>query len=84
MKQWVVYIIQTQSGALYTGITNDLEKRLAAHAGKRTGARFFRFSGPAKVVYQEKAANRSTSSQRERAIKKMTRSEKLQLISKNW
>lgn len=84
MKQWFVYIIQAESGKLYTGITNDLDKRLDAHANKRKkgkGARFFHFSGPAGIVYQEKQENRSTASQRECAIKKMTRAEKIQLIS---
>jgi putative endonuclease len=80
MKQWVVYIIQAKSGVLYTGITNDLEKRLNAHANM-TGARFFRFSGPAQLVYSEEQENRSVASRRECEIKKMTRAEKLQLIA---
>lgn len=83
MKLWVVYIIQAKSGKLYTGITNDLEKRLDAHTNKRTGARFFHFSGPARIVYQEKQENRSSASIRECEIKKMTRAEKVQLISQS-
>lgn len=80
MKKWTVYIIQTESGKFYTGITNDLEKRLDAHKNKRTGARFFHFSSPAHVVYQEKHENRSSASKRECQIKKLTRAEKLILI----
>lgn len=73
---WMVYIIQAKSGKLYTGITNNMERRLTAHAGKK-GARFFHFSSPEKVVFQELHSNRSEATKREIAIKKMTRKEKL-------
>lgn len=74
-KKWFVYIIQAKSGKLYTGITNDMERRLAAHASKK-GARFFHFSGPEKVLFQELHPNRSEAAKREMAIKKMNRKEK--------
>lgn len=77
--KWVVYIIQAKSGKLYTGITNNMERRLKAHSGKK-GARFFHFSCPEKVVFQELHPNRSEASKRELAIKKMTRIEKLSLL----
>lgn len=76
---WEVYMIQTECGKLYTGITNNLERRFEAHQ-KGTGARFFYFSGPNKIVYRETHPNRSEASKRESAIKKMTRQEKLLLI----
>lgn len=79
--KWVVYIIQAKSGKLYTGITNNMERRLKAHSGKK-GARFFHFSYPEKIVFQELHLNRSEASKREIAIKKMTRSEKFFLIGK--
>lgn len=77
---WTIYIIETSSGKLYTGITNNLEKRFEKHK-KKKGARFFNISKPQKIVYQEKAANRSEASKREAAIKKLKRSEKLLLIN---
>lgn len=80
-SSWTVYIIETESGKLYTGITKDLEKRFAAHQNKPTGARFFRISRPKKVVYTETCRNRSEATKREIAIKKMTKQQKLQLIS---
>lgn len=73
---WMVYIIQTESGKLYTGITNDLEKRFTAHKNKK-GARYFHLSSPEKVLYREEYPNRSEASKRECAIKKMTRKDKL-------
>lgn len=79
-KEWKVYIIQAESGKLYTGITNDLEKRFASHLGEKKGARFFHFSSPEKIVYTEPQPDRSHASIREAAIKKMTRQEKLALI----
>lgn len=79
LNTWVVYIIQAKSGKLYTGITNNMESRLAAHKNSK-GARFFHFSGPEKVLYQEHHPNRSEASKREHAIKKMSRQEKLMLI----
>ncbi len=58
-SEWVVYMIQTQSGKLYTGITNDLERRFNAHQTKRKGARFFHFSKSEKIVFSESQPNRS-------------------------
>jgi putative endonuclease len=81
---WTVYIIQTHSGKLYTGITNCLETRLKAHSSQKGGAKFFRLSSPQKVVYTESHPNRSEASKRESAIKKMTRLEKIQLFSNEF
>lgn len=81
---WTVYIIQTKSGKLYTGITNNLTRRFAEHQGlqkKGKGARFFHFSNPEKIIYQESLPNRSEASKREVAIKKMCRKDKLSLRS---
>lgn len=77
---WVVYIIQTESGQLYTGITNDLERRFAAHQNS-SGARFFHFSSPQKIIFQEPHPNRSSATKREIAIKKLSREQKLSLIN---
>lgn len=79
-EKWVVYMIQAESSKFYTGITNNIERRFAAHAGKK-GARFFHFSCPEKIVYQEFHPNRSEAAKREIAIKKMTRQEKMLLTA---
>jgi len=80
-NEWVVYLIQTHSGKIYTGITNHLERRFEAHRKQKKGARFFRISGPEKVVRIERFADRSEASKRECAIKKMSRAEKLALVA---
>jgi putative endonuclease len=79
-KKWIVYLIQTVSGKIYTGITNDLDRRLEAHRNRKRGARFFRISRPKNVLRTEEFSNRSEATKREHAIKKMSRSEKLKLI----
>lgn len=80
-SSWEVYIIQAQSGKLYTGITTDFDRRFAEHANDASkGAKFFRISAPDKVLYRQKCPNRSAASKREAEIKKMTRAEKLILI----
>ena len=79
-RGWTVYIIQTRSGKLYTGITVDLERRLAQHRAGSRGAKFFRMSGPEDVVFREWHADRPAALRREREIKRMSRVEKLGLI----
>ena len=77
---WTVYVIQTESGKFYTGITLDLERRLGEHRVGSRGAKFFRTSPPKRVVYEERHAERSGALRREREIKSMSRAEKLELI----
>lgn len=77
---WEVYLIQAESGKLYTGITTDLDRRFQDHQKGKKGARFFRFSSPEKILLRESFPNRSSATKRELEIKKMTRKEKLDLI----
>ena len=77
-KQWVVYILECKDGTLYTGITDDLERRLAAHnAGK--GAKYTRGRGPLRLHYKENCEDHSHALRREYAIKQLPRAEKLAL-----
>ena len=66
-------------GTLYTGITNHLDARLAAH-NSGAGAKYTRGRWPVKLVYHERQANRSRATKREREIKKWPRAKKLALI----
>ncbi len=75
---WCVYMLRCADGSLYTGITDNLEKRLAAHrAGK--GAKYTRGRGPLELVYTEQQPDKSCALRRELMIKKLTRQEKLKL-----
>lgn len=79
-KLWKLYIIQTKSGKLYTGITLDLEKRFKEHLFSKRGAKFFRTDKPKEIVYSESLPDRSTAQKREAQIKKMNRTQKLNLV----
>jgi len=76
---WQVYIIRCSDGTLYTGITRDIERRLAQH-GSSAGAKYFRGRRPEAVVYLEGGHDRSSASRREARIKQLSRTDKLRLI----
>lgn len=79
---WHVYMIQTKSGKLYTGITNNLQRRFYDHEHSKKGARFFHFSEPQKIVFNELHPTRSQATKREIAIKRMSKTEKIALTKK--
>ena len=79
-KNWVVYILQCRDGTLYTGITDDLEHRMKAHAQGR-GAKYTRGRGPLTLRYTEHCEDHSAAARREYRIKQLTRQEKLLLIA---
>lgn len=79
-REWIVYIIETGGGQLYTGITTDVERRLQEHKQGSKGAKYFSLTRPRDVVFQERHPDRSSASRREAAIKKLTRQQKLVLI----
>ncbi len=73
------YILRCADGTLYTGWTNDLEKRLAAHnAG--TGSKYTRTRRPAELVFYEEFETKEQAMSREWHIKRLSREEKLALI----
>lgn len=78
--QWFVYMVICRDQTLYTGITKDLEKRLAEHNNNLYGAKYTRYRRPVQIVYREKHPSRSAATKRELDIKKMSRAEKLQLV----
>ncbi len=76
---WQVYIILCSDASLYTGISNDVDRRLLQHAEQR-GAKYFRGRQPEQLVYLESGHDRSSASRREAAIKKLKRPAKERLI----
>ena len=81
MSGWWVYILRCGDGTLYTGMTDDPERRLAAHRGH--GAKYTRGRGPLELVYSEACGTRGDALRREAAIKRLPRAKKLRLIEKN-
>jgi putative endonuclease len=78
---WTVYIIRCDDNSLYTGITTELERRFQEHLNHPRGAKYFNGRKPLEVVYSENDHTRSSALQREAAIKKLSRDEKLRLIT---
>lgn len=79
-KQWYVYILRCRDHTLYTGITDDVTRRLEQHnSGK--GAKYTRGRGPVELIYQETLPTKGDALRRELAIKAMTRAQKLELIA---
>lgn len=79
---WTVYILRCGDNTLYTGITNDLPRRLAAHRSGK-GAKYTRGRGPLTLLYTEEQPDRSAASRREAAIKTLSRAEK-EALAASW
>ena len=75
-----VYILRCGDGSLYTGWTNDLSRRLAAHQSGK-GGKYTRSHLPVALAYQEAVATPEEARKREWAIKQLSRREKLALIA---
>jgi putative endonuclease len=72
--EWFVYMVRTARGALYTGITTDVNRRFSEHqAGAPKGARSLRGKGPLELVYHSSVGNRSQASRVEWRIKQWPR-----------
>ena len=78
---WYLYILRCKDNTLYTGITNDVEKRLEAHRSGK-GAKYTRGRTPLELVYREECCDHSAALKRELEIKALPREEKLKMIQK--
>ena len=75
---WSVYVLRCADGTLYTGITNNLERRLKAH-NSGTGAAYTRARRPVTLLWSEPASGKSEALKRELYIKRLPRERKLEL-----
>ena len=73
------YIVRCKDGSLYTGWTNDIEKRIKAH-NEGKGAKYTKSRRPVKLVYYEEFQTKEEAMKREYAIKHMRRKEKEKII----
>ena len=76
---YYVYMLKCADGSLYTGYTNDLQKRVGVHNSGR-GAKYTKSRLPVRLVYSEEHESKSSALKREAEIKKLTRSQKERLI----
>lgn len=77
---YYVYILKCADQTLYTGITTDLKRRITEHNSSKLGAKYTAYRRPVKMVYSAKFKNRAEASAEEFRIKKLTKSQKLELI----
>jgi putative endonuclease len=75
-----VYILLCRDGSFYTGYTKNLDKRTRLHENNK-GARYTRMHKPKRVAYLELFDSRAKAMKREKAIKKMSHQQKLNLIN---
>ena len=76
---YFVYLLLCKDNSIYTGITNDLERRLEQHK-TGTASRYTRARGVRRLLYSEKQPGRSEALKREAQIKRLPREKKLDLI----
>jgi len=79
-ETWYVYMVRCSDGSLYTGITNNLEKRIAAHNSEKGGARYTRSRRPVELIYSKQAGSRAAAARQEYQLKKLPRSQKKGLV----
>jgi len=79
MRSWHVYVVKCRDGTLYTGATNDLERRLNDH-NRGKGCRYTGGRWPVKLLHCESFRSKSSALRREALIKGLSRVEKMLLI----
>lgn len=77
---WYAYVIRTEKGHLYTGITTDIQRRFREHASGKKGAKFFRTSAPVELIFKKRFKDRSSASIFEAKFKALKRREKLNYL----
>lgn len=81
---WYVYIVRTNRGHLYTGITQDVARRFIEHnKGGKKAAKYLRGKGPLKLVFQQEIGSRSSALKAECALKKLPKQQKESLTNKS-
>ena len=81
-KVWIVYILRCSDDSLYTGITNNIEKRFSVH-NQGTAAKYTRSRRPVKLITTSAKMNRSDAMRLEIKIKKMPRAKKIATLEKH-
>jgi len=80
---WFLYLIRCKDGALYTGITTDVDRRFAEHQSGK-GAKYLRGKAPLTLVFQQKIGSRSAALKAEASIKKLSKADKETIINSGW
>lgn len=78
---WHVYLLRCSDDTFYTGITTDLDRRLAEHNTGAAGAKYTRARRPVTLAWSEPAADRAAAARREYRVRKLPRAAKEQLAA---
>ncbi len=81
---YYLYILECADKTLYTGITTNLERRIKEHNNTKQGAKYTFSRRPVKIVFFQEFQNRSQASKEEIKIKKLKKTEKLELIKNHY
>jgi putative endonuclease len=76
---WYLYVLKCADGSLYTGVTNNIEKRMGDHKNG-VGSKYVRSRLPFELLYQEEFESKQEAMKREFAVKKLSRKQKLELL----
>ncbi len=79
-KKWFVYILECQDGSYYTGVTNDVDKRMQTHE-KGKGSKYVNQKGFKKLLYAKPAKDKSDACKAEYKIKQLPRNKKLKYFT---
>ena len=82
LTEWSLYIVETENGLFYTGITKDLERRFQEHQDGKKGAKFFRRSKALRIQFSMKRLLHGDALRLEAAIKKLSKTKKAELTVK--
>lgn len=81
-KQWYVYLLECRDGSYYTGVTNDMDKRMKMHA-KGNGSKYVRQKGFSRLLYCYPCLGKSEACKEEYKIKQLSRCEKIEWFNQN-
>ena len=81
-RMYYLYIVRCADGTLYTGIAQNLKKRISRHNDSDLGAKYTKSRRPVELVYSRRCMNRSTALRAEARIKQFSRTKKLALMQK--
>ena len=81
-KSWFVYILECYDESFYTGITNDLEKRMIAHRNG-TGSKYVRSKRFKQILHAISAGDKSNAAKMEYSIKKLDKNDKITFFMKH-
>ncbi|MHB8845193.1 MAG: GIY-YIG nuclease family protein [Nitrospirota bacterium] len=82
-RSWILYILKCGDGTLYTGITNDIDRRIELHTSG-VASKYTRSRLPVALVHKESCRGRANALKKEYAIKQLSRAEKEDYIKKPW